>query len=196
MVGRVTFKPGAKIERIEKNLDGPARALKQIGALMVSESQRAFKDQAFGDKRWRPRAEVNLFGIIADFHAGKSTPPKRRFQTRPALRDTGALARSIAFQVKGNVVEVGTVMHYAEVHNEGGTVESKPLTDKVRELFGNWLSKQGLSMRRRLGWVLGEEYRGEKLKAEVPARQFIGVTPATLKTVDKIIGVSIMEVTD
>ena len=108
MPGRVTFKKGAKVGRIEKNLDNPKAALEQIGVLMVAESQRAFKEQQFGAKKWDQRAPVNVFGIIADFHiGGRAKPPERRFDRRPALIDTGAngLLGSIAHQVKGNVVD-------------------------------------------------------------------------------------------
>lgn len=194
MVGRATFTKGAKLERIEKKLDGPAIALKQIGALMVAESQASFKAQEFGGERWRERAEINVFGIIADFHSGKASPPKRRFQSSPALRDTGALAKSIAFVVKGDTVEVGTNLHYAAVHLTGGEVESKPITGKVRRLLWKWLKKQNTELKRRLGWLLNSKFRDKTLKTEVPARKFVGVTPKTIKTVGKIVGVSIMEV--
>ena len=194
MVGRATFDKGDKLNRIEKKLDGPAVALKQIGALMVAESQRSFKSQEFGEKKWDARAKVNVFGIIADFHAGKTAPPKRRFQDRPALRDTGRLAGSIAFEVKGDVVEVGTNVDYAKVLNEGGEVESKPITSKVRRLLWRWLKKQDTDLKKRLGWVLNAKFRDKTIKTEVPARQFVGVTATTIKTVKQIVGVTIMEV--
>lgn len=193
MPGRVTFKPGAKIERIEKNLDSPARALKQIGVLMVAESQAAFKEQALGSKKWEPRAPVNIFGIIADFHAGRRKPPARRFETRPALRDTGRLANSIAFEVQGDTVEVGTNLDYAKVHQEGGEVESMPLTGAVRRALWRWLKKQNTEMKRRVGFVLNRKFRDKTITAEVPARPFIGVTPRVRQAVRKIIGVEIME---
>ena len=88
---------------LDAALDNPQAALKQIGILMVAESQRAFKAQQFGAKKWDQRAPVNVFGIIADFTAGKTKPPNRRFDQRPALRDTGRLSSSIAYQVKGKI---------------------------------------------------------------------------------------------
>jgi len=193
MPGRVVFKPGAKVERIEKNLDDPARALKQIGVLMVAESQAAFKAQGHGTKKWEPRAPVNLFGIIADFHAGRRKPPARRFETRPALRDTGRLAKSIAYEVRGDTVEVGTNLDYAAVHQTGGEVESQPLTGTVRRALWRWLKKQDTELKRRLGWVLNKKFRDKKLTTEVPARPFIGVTPTLRRAVDRIVGVEIME---
>ena len=194
MPGRVTFKKGAKVERIEKNLADPHAALKKIGVLMVAESQRAFKEQQFGAKKWDQRAPVNVFGIIADFHAGRTKPPDRRFDQRPALRDTGRLASSIAYQVTGNVVEVGTNLDYAAVHQTGGETESKPLTETVQKKLSRWLKRQSTELQRRLGWLTDEERRGDTLTQTVPARPFIGITDDTRKKVKKAVGVEIMEV--
>mgnify|MGYP003634348228 CR=1 FL=1 len=192
--GRVTFDKGAKIARMEKGLDDPTPVLKQIGVLMVAESQRAFKEQKHGGKSWDERAPVNIFGIIADFAAGKRKPPNRRFETRPALRDTGALAKSIAFEVRGKVVEVGTNLDYAAVHQFGGKVESKTLTSDVRRLLWGWLKRQDSQMQSRIGWVLNAKYKGKKIEAEVPARPFIGITESVRKAVRKLANVEIFEV--
>jgi len=194
MPGRVTFKKGAKVERIEKNLADPHAALKKIGILMVAESQRAFKTQQFGRGKWEQRAPVNVFGIIADFHMGRTKPPARRFDRRPALRDTGRLASSIAYQVTGNVVEVGTNLDYAAVHQTGGETESEPITGAVRRGLWRWLKKESTELKRRLGWLLNKKFRDERLTQTVPARPFIGVTPETRAAVKKAVGVEIMEV--
>ncbi len=192
---RVTFEKGAKVARIEDNLDNPTRALKQIGALMVAESQAAFRDQSFGGKRWKARASVNIFGVISDFHQGRRAPPQRRFQDRPALRDTGRLAASISFRLIGSkAVEVGSNLPYAGLHNAGGETESKPITEDVRRGLNTWLKTQGVQLRRRLGWILNKRFRGETLKMEVPKRQFVGITAKTRKAVQKIVGVTIVEV--
>ena len=70
-------------------------------------------------------------GIIADLHAGKKVPAARRLEPRPALRDTGRLANSIAFRVAGDSVEVGSNVEYAGTHHHGGETESKPITKKA-----------------------------------------------------------------
>lgn len=194
MAGGFSFRKGRKLERIERKVDNPQEALKQIGALMVAESQRAFKLQEFGSKKWDARAPVNVYGIIADFADGKRTPPNRRFESRPALRDTDRLVGSIAFAVKGNTVEVGTNLDYASVHNFGGTIESKTITKSVQSLLGAWLKGKGKDMRAILGWLLNPDLTGTKLQGEVPARRFVGITPKTIKDVKRAIGVHIMEV--
>jgi len=192
---RVTFEKGAKLARIEGKLDNPTAALKQIGALMVAESQRAFKVQEFDGEKWQPRAPVNIFGIIADFHEGRRKPPQRRFERRPALRDTGRLSSSISFRLVGSrAVEIGTNLPYAGVHQRGGEVESKPITREVQRNLWAWLKNQPLQMRRRLGFLLSKRYTDQTLKGSVPERRFIGITRRTREFVQKAVGVRIMEV--
>ncbi len=191
---RVTFKKGAKIQRIEKNLKSLRTALTQVGVIMVAESQRAFRDQSFGGKKWPARAAINVFGIIADFAAGKKKPPSRRFEKRPALMDTGALARSIAFRLSGtNAVIVGTQLKYAGAHQYGGKVESEKLTPAVRKALWSWLKRQTRDLRQKLGWLLNKKFKGKSLKGTVPARPFLGVTRETKRVVKKLVGVTIME---
>lgn len=190
------FEKGAKVERWERNLERPEAALRQVGALMVAESQRAFRDQKLGDAPWEPRAPVNVFGIVADFHAGKKSPPQRRFESRPALRDTGRLAQSVAFKLVGqDVVEVGSNLPYAGTLHKGGEVESKPITDQVRQALGRWLKGAGSKHRARLGWILNRKFAGKQLKQKVPARPIVGITKQTLADVKEAVGVRIMETT-
>lgn len=192
-MARAEFDRGDKIRGWEKRLDNPDKALKQIGALMVAESEYAFREQGMHDKRWPERAEVNVFGIIADLTLeGRNTPPKRRFDSRPALKDTGRLARSIAFRVVStNAVEVGTNLEYAAVHNFGGTVESKPITETVQKKLAKWLRGKGAKYRDKLGFLLSEKMRGEKLEMDVPKRQFVGITKQTIQDVAEAVGAHI-----
>ena len=193
-MSRVTFEPGAKLKRIGNKLVDPSKALKQIGVMMVAESQASFKAQRFGQKAWRERGKVNVFGIIADFAQGRRKPPARRFETRPALRDTGRLANSIAFQVKGTIVEVGTNVPYASLHNFGGISKSEKISDTVRQNLWAWLKKQNNELKGRLGWLLNRKFKDQQLEQKVPKRQFVGVTFQTRKAIQKTIGVDIMEV--
>lgn len=192
MVGRATFDEGDKARRMTRALHKPDVALKQIGTLMVAESQTSFSAQRFGQKKWRERGSINVFGILSDFEAGK-TPPQRRFDRRPALRDTGRLAASIAFQVRSPVVEVGTVLPYARVHQFGGESTSSQITGEVRSKLWQWLKKQSRDIRRRLGWLLNDKFRNKTLTARIPARPFVGITLRTTQSVRRVIGVEIME---
>lgn len=193
-MSRVTFEQGAKMRRMSGKLADPSVALKQIGVMMVAESQASFKAQSFGNRKWRERGKVNVFGIISDFAQGRRKPPARRFETRPALRDTGRLANSIAFAVKGRTVEVGTTVPYASLHNFGGVSKSEKITPQIQQGIWSWLKKQNRELKRRLGWLLNSKFENQQLEMRVPKRQFVGVTMQTRKAIRKTIGVEIMEV--
>lgn len=185
---------GAKVERWEVNLDNPSAALRQVGVLMTAESQRAFKEHKLGDKVWEPRAPVNVFGIIADFAAGKKEPPARRFEQRPALRDTGRLAQSISYRLQGtSIVEVGSNLPYAGVQHAGGAVKSETITQDVRRLLYAWIKGKGRKWRGRLGWLLNKKFEGKQLEGKVPARPIVGITKQTIEDVKEVVGVKIME---
>ena len=196
---RAGFDEGDKMRRFGRNLDNPQAALKQIGALMVAESQRAFKTQRFGKKEWEPRAPINIYGIIADFHAGKKKPPARRFESRPALIDTGGLLKSLAFSVvSSRTVEVGVSAEYRKIASTlhgGGKIESKPITQTVRDALGEWLLKvTDDSIFEALGFLLEKKMLGKTLKGEVQARPFVGITKQTIADIKEVVGVTIMEV--
>mgnify|MGYP005995993613 FL=1 len=193
-MARATFEQGAKLKRIGNKLVDPSKALKQIGVMMVAESQASFKEQRFGRKAWRERSPINVFGIISDFAQGRRKPPARRFERRPALRDTGRLANSIAFAVKGKVVEVGTTVPYASLHNFGGVSKSEKITLTVQQRIGKWLKKQSDDLQERLGWLLSDDAQDQQLEMRVPKRQFVGITIKTRKEIRQTIGVRIMEV--
>ena len=197
-MARATFKRGAKVARWERKLDNPTAALKQIGALMVSESQDAFRRQRFGKTAWKPRAVPNVFGILADFHKGSKEPPKRRFEARDALVDTGRLSgpTGIAFKLRGTkIVEVGSNLPYSGVHQEGGRVESVPITEAVQDRLWKWLKNKGRGWKDDLGWLLNKKFTDTTLKGKVPARPMVGITKQTIRDVKEAVGVAIMEVT-
>lgn len=196
---RATFQKGGKWQRMESALENPSAALKQIGALMLSESQRAFKLQQFGKTQWDARRVPNVFGIIADFAlSGRTAPPKRRFDARPALIDKGSaggILGTIDFHVVGkNTVEVGTRLPYAGVHQIGGPVESEKITETLQKKLWKWLKKQSKERKDQLGWLLNKKLRGQTRKMRVPARPFIGITDLTRENVREAIGVHIFEV--
>lgn len=187
------FEPGRKYRRIKGVLDDPRPILTKIGVIMVAESQEAFVKQQFGEDVWRPRRVPNLFGILNDI-ANNKTPPKRRFDARPALKDTGDMARKIDKRLIGNfVVEVGSNQPYAALMHHGGTSKSVVLSDRVRAALWAWLKKGGRKYRKELGWVLNRKFRGKQLTAEIPPRPFVGLTRQTIADVHEIVGVTIRE---
>jgi phage gpG-like protein len=194
MPGRIKMRKGAKMKRVEDALRNPKRALNMIGALGVALSQQAFDRQRYGDERWPPRGKINLFGILADFDRSDSPPPGRRFRERPALKDTGRLLGSINFRVSGDAVSIGSNQPYAPLHQKGGTTQSVKVTDTVAARLWGWLQKQGPELRKQLGWVLNKKFRGKRIRGQVPARPFVGITRQLRKDVKSVVGVAIFEV--
>jgi phage gpG-like protein len=185
---------GAKIRRIERALEKPEAALKQIGAMMVAESQQSFRDQTFGTQSWDPRAVPNTFGIISDFYNGRKEPPKRRFEPRPALKDTGRLAASIAFQLVGtDAVEVGTNLPYAAAHHNGEVVQSEPITQRVVDGLNKWLKGKGAKWKNDLGFLLNKKFLGTTLETQLPERPMVGITAQTIDDIVDAVGVLIAE---
>ena len=191
---RATFKKGDKLERWERNLENPRRALKQIGAIMVAESKRAFREQQHGNDDWDERAVPNVYGIIADFAQGAKSPKKRRFDSRPALKDPGRLSASIAAKVYGrSVVIVGSNLEYAGVMHAGGPIESETISSAVQRALWKWLKKKGKAWASDLGFLLNKKYTGETLKGVVEPRPFVGITKSTIEDVREIVGLELME---
>lgn len=187
------YRPGAKLQRIQSNLLDPAVALKQIGALLTAESIGAFKAQKFGEKKWDERGSPNVFGILADFAAGKKEPPKRRFEKRPVMRDTGRLASSISWRVVGDVVEVGTTVEYAAKLHFGGEVESVKITATIQNALAVWLKKSRKARDAGLGWLLNRKFTGTRLKQTLVARPFVGLTKQGKRDIREVIGALVME---
>lgn len=189
------FDEGGRVRRMRRNMQNPTKALKQVGAILQAEAQASFKRQGLGKDKWPERKVPNVFGIIADFHAGKRAPPGRRFTSRPALRDTGALARSISWAVLGTkVVEVGSKLPYAGQHHRGTESESKPITAQVRRLLWAWLRGKGSQWKRELGWLLNRKFKDATLTMDLPERRIVGVTKDARSRIKQAIGVTIAEV--
>lgn len=192
-MARAGFKKGAKMERFEKALRNPSKALKQIGMVMVAESQESFRLQKFGKSRWRKRKVPNVFGIVADMAQGRGEIPARRFDDRPALRDTGRLASSISYRVTGKTVIVGSNLPYAAAHQHGGRVESEQITKEVQTKIADYLKNDGKQWEHALAFLLLPQMLGERLSMKVPRRPFLGITKQTIEDVREIVGVEIFE---
>jgi len=136
-----SYDVGSRVRGIAALLAKPETLLKQFGTLIALRAQRAFKDQKRGTFRWKDRAVPNVPGILSDIRRGKN-PPARRFESRPAVVDTGHLAGSIAFRVTGaKTVEVGTVVPYASTQQYGGEVDI-PIDMDLKSKIRAFLKKQ------------------------------------------------------
>lgn len=185
------FIPGRKLTAIQKNTKDPRSLAAKVGALIAARSQKAFRDQKLGSgKQWAPRAVPNVPGIVTDVNAG-ANPKGRRFQTRPALRDTGQLQRSITFKVvNSNTVEVGSKLKYAGIHNTGGVSQVTISKSGIKKL-SKWLKSKAadrLTDKERLVIVGSVFGRGPTFSWKVTKRTYLKVTGEDRKDIKAIIG--------
>lgn len=149
--------------------------LKLIGALIVSQAQKAFQDQKFGDVVWPERYPamrepfINLAPVIQKAGEGKQ-PSGDDFNRRPALGGAGSqLARSIIYNVEGDsAVEIGS--NRPDL-NPGlfqfGGIGRIPITDTTRQTLAAWLTRGFDASRSTLpGWLnMGKGPSRAKVKA-------------------------------
>lgn len=193
--------------------------MRMVGAIVVAKMQAAFVEQRRGSVAWPERKVPNVFGIIADLSEGRN-PPARRFEARKAGIDRGDLHRSLAFAVVGeDTVVCGSNRPYADNINEGGKVESKPITDAVRQglykflytdrakgalgplrkaakqegnrnFYGVVSREQALKdMKSSLGWLFNKKFRNKRLTAVLPARPFTLLEDDDFRDIQREIGV-------
>lgn len=168
------------VGRLVETLERPAPLLAAWGALLVSESQRAFRDQRFGEFAWPARYEgrkdpfLNLAAALAEWNRG-GKPRARHFQRRPALIGQGGtgLRGSIASRVVGtDTVEVGSELPYASLHQRGGGT-SMPITATAKKAVAKWLrTKRGAPFRDSIGFL----FRRDTLNTFLHRRPFVGIT--------------------
>lgn len=159
------------------------KTTKQIAALLQAASQRAFRDQRFGTDVWPPRYPnqqgppfANVAGILSDLNRGMN-PPKRRFENRPALRDTGEMLnrlRGAAAVTFGDfAITLRSDVPYADKHQTGGQ-SKQPVTAQAKQGLSRLLKRRP-DLRPRLGFL----FTLPMLETEVAKRPFIGVTDET-----------------
>lgn len=179
------------LTRVEDLARNPEPMMEMIGLYMVARSQESFESQGRPEGSWRERAVPNIPGIIRDYYEGRDGPQDKRWKARPALVDEGNLRASIAHEVKGNAVEIGSNLEYAAKHQFGDdTNETDAITGDFQVWLEEWMQeavgavaylgaeatdhiRAGLNAD--LGWMLQPRYVGKKLPWPVPARPFVDV---------------------
>lgn len=183
---------------------GAETALKRIGVHLVAQAKKAFSEQRFGAIQWPERypnqvgGKLNIAGAVDDLKSGPRIK-SRRYDARPAGRDTGEMMRRLTFRVAGGALEVGSDVPYAQKFHAGG-ISRQPLTrDFFRNLAQFLRTKRGGAKRRarhdgtlgprggtpkmleeiRLAWLFNETY----LETKSPPRPFLGFTREILSDI-------------
>lgn len=124
------------LDELKRRVENPRPALKAVGAIMLAQSQKAFRDQRLGDVRWpkqypdqSPAGFLHIAGALSDLNEG-GEPKSSRFQRGPALLDTGGLLKDLserAISYGGEDVGITAAREDAPKHNYGG-VSRQPVT--------------------------------------------------------------------
>ena len=152
------------------------KALQEIGDYLVNLSNKAFTDQEWQGARWIARSVPNVPGIVRDLEKGPNIQDKR-FNSRPALRDTDALMNSIKSRTIGSrAIEVGSSSQYAELMHDGGPW-SEEVSNTVQK---NLLVMLDQSERAASGPIKENAHifrfllNRKEISGKVPPRQFLG----------------------
>lgn len=152
--------------------------LSACGNYFVKKTKAAFREQGRAGHEWRPRSVPNIIGVLADLRGG-GRPKDRRWDPRPAGRDTGRLEGSIAWQrVGATSIEVGSSVRYASDVQRGSTrlvATDSALAAKLRR----WIQSLQGERRKRAQRSAGALARkgGGSRTVEVPPRPFLVITP-------------------
>lgn len=145
----------ATAAQLEALLREPDRVLEIVGHVAMARARRCFSDQRAPDGTpWPPRYPgqdsdpLNVAGALADLASGPRIKP-RRYDQRPAGRDTGDLLGRLTFQVAGGELQVGSDVPYAERFHAGG--ESTQVIDTtIRRNLAQLLRTKRRAAKRRM----------------------------------------------
>lgn len=199
----------ASLKRMQAVLRNPERILNQIGIKLLADAQKAFRNEEFDGEKWPARYPgqkppyVNIAGLIADFIAGKTKPPARRFQNRPAGVDTKQTKNSLtvgrAISVDPLSVTVSSNTDGAIAMSTGGTTVQQ-ITKQVKERLAAWMrtAKRRIKRRQgdnrpirdedsaaaRLGWLFSKK----SLVTKSAVRPFLGLSRKSAAEIVRITG--------
>lgn len=180
------YTPGRIIDTLRSVARDPKPVLNGIAVYLTARAQEAFVKQRRGNFKWRPRRVPNVAGIVADLRIGKN-PPMRRLDPTPALSDTGRLKSELKGRVTGaNVVEIGTSLPYASLHQYGGK-STQQVTTSVKDALRSLLKRSPWrEFDLELEWLLDPDVT--TLTTEVPARPFVVWTREDGRAIVKMVG--------
>lgn len=190
--------------RLAAKLRTPEAALASVGAVVVAQAHEAFERQILGDVIWPERYPkqkepfINIAPVVQKAGEGRA-PTADDFRRRPALGGVQSeLSQSIAFEVRGNAVEIGSNRQDLKpgLFQFGG-IGRIPITDTTRKTLGEWLltskgkpSKakvKGAETTTRADYAKKLAFVFKRGKTELVqaafARPFVGFTDATFSEV-------------
>lgn len=180
----------------------PGAALDRVGAALLRSVQRNFREG--GRPKWKPSKERarNRAARIKLAAKNLKEGTNKASKGQKTLRDTGRLMNSIAYEVTGNKVIMGTNTLYAKILHFGGTINHPGGTPYIS------LGPDGvIFMRKSTKFTPGKKTKAQRgtakikksLKAgnevkytrahkiTIPARPFLMIQPEDYNTIRRII---------
>jgi phage gpG-like protein len=176
------------------------RVAEVLGVYLAAAARDSFDRQADPEtgERWPERYQyhpaLNVAGAIEDLRTGARIK-SRRYDRRPAGRDTGTLIGRITHEVRGDEVLVGSDVPYADQFHEGG-VSVQVIDEQVRQNLARVLKTKRRAEKRaakqagraveptieeqRLGPLFGELYH----ETQLHERPFTGAPPETQRDIE------------
>jgi phage gpG-like protein len=191
----VQFDPGKRMLRLLEMFRREGDLLPIVGEILAERARDSFRLQRRGSRVWSARGIPNVAGIVSDLNAGRAPKPNR-FQSRPALVDTGRLRDSIRARVAtGGAVQIFTTVRYGRVHQEGG-ISKIALTASGRKTFAAQLRKQRAMLKRGTGGAgalakagtlasLGWLFARPKVSIKIRKRPFLLLDGADAREVER-----------
>lgn len=173
------------VQVLAKSLDDCSTLMERVGQYLAQASRAAFTNQSFDGVAWPPRhaseSHPSVLTAVQDLTDGPHLSDAA-FRPRPALKNSGALSRSIRAVVTGpKTVRLVSDRPYAQLMHAGGP-SSLPVTESVKTNLATLL-RGSPNLRPALGFL----FRVDEVHAEIPARPFLGVAESSRARVAELV---------
>lgn len=130
--------------------------LNDFAVIAEDEFDKNFERKAFFDQPWAARRAPDIGSL---------------------LMRTGALRRSLTYDIRESSIVVSSSMPYAIIHNEGGQI---PITARMRKFWMRKYIESGKKDSRALAMAITK-----KQHISIPKRQFVGAHPELTRQMQK-----------
>jgi phage gpG-like protein len=148
---------------------------KELPTIAGTKAVGFFKD-SFRRQGWANNGKLNRWQA--------RNPAAKRNSRRALLINTGRLRRSIRITAKGtDYVKIGTDVPYAQIHNEGGTIQG---TQKVRAHRRRKFERpKGRRSKKVQSGDVQVKAHTRQVNTKIPQRQFLGESTDVIKSVER-----------
>lgn len=133
--------------------------LNDLLVILQQESSEAFQNKAWDGEAWAPRKQDDGIGSL--------------------MVRSSALRRGLRLKTVGNKVIVESDVPYANIHNQGGVIQTKVTPEMRKAFWAKWYDTKEVY------WKALALTKKSSFTIRIPKRQFIGVTSQTQQRWEK-----------